>query len=51
VVFFIATHCSVPSALEMLHDNALHKFNIDIDIEIQTDNQSSTILRLSVGCL
>jgi len=26
----------VPSALEMLHDNALYKFNIDTDIDIDT---------------
>ena len=28
------TDTSVPSALEMVHDNALYKFNIDIDIDI-----------------
>ena len=25
---------SVPSTLEMLHDNALYKFNIDVDIDM-----------------
>jgi len=31
-----ARYYSVPSALDMLHDNALYKFNIDIELKTNT---------------